>query len=455
MKKILLFLFVAVIAASCSKKNPKIILTLKADSEIPVDISDNLQEIRLEPNAEGKYEYEFKNNDYLISWLFIGNWPFQFYVEKDHDLEVTVEIGLDEKGNINLVNLASISPYYEKTNQYLFKYGRSTSLISSNEDFAMKEMDFYKNGQKIIKNFQANLEKQDLPVNFKTLEKEKIKHDILGPLSDHELGYKYLNKIKFEDYQISEEYKDLLISNFTDSEIVTGIMHNYWMSLSIFLEKALKIQGETIEENFQLRVEQCKKMFKNPKLLERIIFCEFVHYLSYDISKPTEEILNLTKVIKNKDLKKRLNNLLDQKNKIKKGKKAFNFTCKDINGKEYKLSDFKGKVVVIDLWATWCKPCMEVLPYFIEKQKQYSTRPVHFITLSVDKNEEAWKKKVKKMGLDKNSFIAIGSNNIMKAFGLSGIPATIIIDKDGHILDGHAKKANDPLFDTELNSYLQ
>ena len=451
MRNILLMLIMAV-SLSCSAKGTQLTITLISERELPVVISDN-GEVTLEPNSEGKYVYEFKDNDHLISWVFIGEWNCQFYLEKGHDLEITVEVGYDEKGNINAIAVPYVTPYYEKTYEYLLSHGSPLSLIEG-DDFAMKEMDFYKACQDIVTNFQNNLKNLDLPDKFKELEHEKIKYELLKVLVDHEIGYEFMNKINPEEYAMSDAYKELVLSGYEDKEVLTGIMHSYWMSLNMLFEKTLKLGGETLEENLILRIQKCKEMIKNPKLLDRVIFCEFAKYLSYNFAKPNKELIALGNEIKNKKLKKRFAELIDQKNKIKKGKKAFNFSCKDVNGKEYKLSDFKGKLVVLDIWATWCKPCMQGLPHFLKKQKEYNTKPVHFITLSVDKKVDAWKKKVEELGMTKNAFIATGSKALMKSFGLMGIPASIIIDEDGYILDGHAPRAEDPLYDATINSYL-
>src|SRR3954467_12431258 len=65
-----------------------------------------------------------------------------------------------------------------------------------------------------------------------------------------------------------------------------------------------------------------------------------------------------------------------------------NFTLKDMNGKDVKLSSFKGKVILLDFWATWCEPCKLEIPWFTEFQTRYAARGFQAIGVSVDDTVE-------------------------------------------------------------------
>ncbi len=106
---------------------------------------------------------------------------------------------------------------------------------------------------------------------------------------------------------------------------------------------------------------------------------------------------------------------------------------KDINGKTVKLSDYKGKVVVLNFWATWCPPCRKEIPGFIELQNQYGTKGLQFLGVALD---EEGLSKVKPY-VDKNPIsypILIGDPKGVARYGEMGaIPVTFIIDKKGVI----------------------
>jgi thiol-disulfide isomerase/thioredoxin len=111
--------------------------------------------------------------------------------------------------------------------------------------------------------------------------------------------------------------------------------------------------------------------------------------------------------------------------------KVLNFQFKTIDNKILDLSQFSGKVIVVDFWATWCPPCTKEIPHFIELQEKYKNE-VQFIGLNVGEKESEIKEFIKSMGI--NYIIGYSNENIEKSFGgISGLPTTFIIGKDGKI----------------------
>ncbi len=108
---------------------------------------------------------------------------------------------------------------------------------------------------------------------------------------------------------------------------------------------------------------------------------------------------------------------------------------KDVDGKEVTSEQFKGKVVVVDFWATWCGPCRAEIPGYVELQKKYGPEGLVIVGVSLDQAGPAVVKPfAAKMAI--NYPIAMGDEEIQKAFGgIEALPTTFLIDRDGQIRD--------------------
>jgi thiol-disulfide isomerase/thioredoxin len=117
-------------------------------------------------------------------------------------------------------------------------------------------------------------------------------------------------------------------------------------------------------------------------------------------------------------------------------KPALDFTLSDSRGADVSLSQFKGKIVYLDFWASWCSPCLDSFPWMDRMQKKYRNRNVVFLAINLDK-----KRKDAEKFLSNNpvSFaIAFDSDGkSAKAYQLEGMPSAVIVDKSGEIRHTH------------------
>ena len=117
-----------------------------------------------------------------------------------------------------------------------------------------------------------------------------------------------------------------------------------------------------------------------------------------------------------------------------KGKDAPDFALKDLDGKQVKLSDFRGKAVLLNFWATWCGPCQVEMPWFVDFQKQYGPQGLEIIGVALDDSgKDEIEKFAKKMGV--NYTVLQGQDDVGDAYGAVGLPTTFYIDRNGKIVD--------------------
>jgi thiol-disulfide isomerase/thioredoxin len=117
-----------------------------------------------------------------------------------------------------------------------------------------------------------------------------------------------------------------------------------------------------------------------------------------------------------------------------KGKVAPDFTLQDLDGKPVKLSDYRGKAVLLNFWATFCGPCKVEMPWLVELQKQYGPQGLQIVGVALDDSgKDTIQKYAKDMGV--NYTILQGQDSVGDAYGAVGLPATFYIDRNGKIVD--------------------
>jgi thiol-disulfide isomerase/thioredoxin len=133
---------------------------------------------------------------------------------------------------------------------------------------------------------------------------------------------------------------------------------------------------------------------------------------------------------------------------------APDWALKDLNGKTVKFSDFRGKVVILDFWATWCAPCRVEIPHFMELQKQYGPKGLAVIGISLDEQGPAVVKKfVKQFGV--NYPVVMGNQKVAEAYGgIIAVPTTFVIDRQGRIASQHMGYTDKATFEKEIQSLL-
>ena len=135
-------------------------------------------------------------------------------------------------------------------------------------------------------------------------------------------------------------------------------------------------------------------------------------------------------------------------------KAAPNFTLDDSQGRPIKLSEFQGKVVVLDFWATWCHGCMTEIPWFMEFQDKYKRDGLVVIGVAMD--DDGWKS-VKPFVVERkiNYRIVVGNQDLEKSYSVETPPVTLLIDREGKIAEVHAGMMEKEAFEREIQNLLR
>lgn len=144
--------------------------------------------------------------------------------------------------------------------------------------------------------------------------------------------------------------------------------------------------------------------------------------------------------------KKKEAELMAQLATLKPGDAAFNFSYPDRNGKLFSMKDLKGKVVLVDVWATWCGPCKAEIPYLKKLEEEMKGSNIQIVSISVDeaKDKEKWLKMIDVENLGGLQLFASGWGDLAKFYKIKGIPRFMIFDQEGRIVTVDAPRPSDP-----------
>ena len=136
------------------------------------------------------------------------------------------------------------------------------------------------------------------------------------------------------------------------------------------------------------------------------------------------------------------------------GRTAPNFSRMDLNHRKIELAAYRGKVVLLNFWATWCGPCLIEMPRFVEWQKQYGSQRFQVVGVSMDDTAPPVRTAYSRLQL--NYPVVMGDARLGAAYGgIFGLPVTYLIDGDGRIRARYQGAADLKIVESKINSLLQ
>ena len=133
---------------------------------------------------------------------------------------------------------------------------------------------------------------------------------------------------------------------------------------------------------------------------------------------------------------------------------APDFNLPQLDGGDLRLSAYRGKVVLLNFWATWCDPCREEIPHFVELQQRYASSGLQIIGVSMDDSSDPVRPFYQQFHM--NYPVVMGTAQTGALYGgILGLPITFLIDRDGHIYAKHIGATSAEVFEKDIRSLLQ
>ncbi len=272
----------------------------------------------------------------------------------------------------------------------------------------------------------------------------KMEYDSV-PLPKDFLGYMDTIAINIDKYWISDSYQD---------EVRNVVMQTYYN----LVKRAKQGGNEKLYSDIE-RYELAKMMVTGRATwtvrAELLDAC----FREMDSTVQREYQIFLAQC-PNPNIVNRLKANYAEKQIMAKGKKAPNLTATDLSGKTVSLSDFEGKIVMLDFWSSWCGPCLrELMMENAQKlEEKYTQKGIVFLKVNLDEKEENWTKT-----LDRLNIRSIGTHvhqagdfdsPVAKAYGITGFPTYLILDKKGIIIENVPPRPSDAKLAEVLDNIL-
>lgn len=447
MKKLIFYFSLWLAAISCQPKGPAIISAIikpahYTDYElywydgktfIPIKTDSTKTHFTIEITADTlnfiQIKGEFRTDD--DKWIY----SYPLYVSPGRKIELEIDLGDRLK---------------------------STALLSDDQDnLAINAYDTYHNEQLSLlwNNTPAPDQAESFLNNFQQQAKTILEtYQLTEDAKNYIIIGTYVNTLEFIewlDYLYAKTGKNMLPPNLTDKlpqpdKILNNAIALQFISSTSYIYNWLRKNSKDVEGQIQLLREN----FTDPAIREAMTYSILQSYVSNykyssDFDKDIKHLSEMASQLPDKGeaLLREFNN---KKNTLPNSPMP-DALLEDINGKIISFSDLKGKNLYVDFWASWCGPCCAEVPYLHQLEKQVRNPEVEFISISLDTNKKAWKKKMEKLKMSGKQYIVVGTE-LTDALNIRGIPHFMIYDKTGRL---HTYNALPPSAGESLKQKLE
>lgn len=442
MKRLAVLLAMAVSLAACGNGHERNIVlevdvTDQASKEVVLIYHDQILTVELD--SVGHAEFVIDDEDAVYARMC--HYPrvdqmMNVYLERGDRASVSFS-GKDFKGTFA----------FEGEMEPAVKYLNTVVLTAlPDEDYALPFDEYVKKLEKKEAEAVKLLEASGVSKagNFEEIEKGRIRYSYATQLLMYPLGHRFM--VQDMNYQPDQKYYDVLDTYVVADDLLADLDQYR----EFIAEAAHVLDADNRDETaaYPRAVAQMRFIadrFEAGKtrdvLLHRLANAYVTRFGIEDI----QDMENIYRTyVQDPVLVAKYDAAREKWNLASDGKPSPDFKGVDVNGKEYTLADFRGKYVYIDVWATWCGPCRQEIPYLKKLDEDYKDAQIVFLSLSVDQDKAKWEKMVKEQSMS-GVQLHIGQNSsFQQAYKIEGIPHFILLDREGRIID---KKMSRPSMD--------
>ena len=432
-----------------------VLFVISCKNQPPVDYALVKGTITNYPESKvyfGEKEIKVADNGMFSDTLRFENGKYKFQDPK-HRLDLYVENGFDLTINYDYVDYDNTFTLTGKgVDEYNYEIEKAKAIAEIDEEgkdvYKLEEADYkakfdafralLNNKVNALPNssqtFKTNQEKANTYYYIRKLEKFQKMH---GHYAEKP-GFKVSESF---DKVVNDEKAALDYDNeydFLNSKDYNALVTNYYVTKSIEENKS------DTSSSWKIDLLNVLETIKSEKIRNALAYKAAKDDIKFvtDIDAYYNKFMEIST---NEYHKKRVTSLYNKQLIIAKGAPSPKFVdYQNVKGGTSSLDDFKGKYIYIDVWATWCGPCKEEIPYLKEVEKKYHNKNIEFVSISIDKDKdkEKWAKMVKDLKLSGVQLRADKDfkSKFVKDYLINGIPRFILINPNGEIVKSIAPR---------------
>jgi len=448
----LLFVLIITITFSCKKEKDVTYLIFSGTIENP--IIDSLPIRDINNKTFGTIHLAKDNSFYDTLYVPKGYYSLNdrynvrsLFLNPSKNLKATIYY----KDNVSFLafqgNGANENNYLQQKNQLdndFKKVKNSKYFLNLNEEDFLKLFDSINSAKTKLLKSQINLDKDFMLYEVFSLENNKA--SLINSYRKWRGAF-----IDNKDFKVTKNfpnpYKYIDLSN----EKLLAHPH-YIQCLKGFI--AYKMEDAITEDESLTQLKTIDKEIKNQKIKDKLAY-EITKFGITQTKMLDEVYSKYMSIVKNEDFREEIEETYLNFKKISKGTISPTFELYDINDNLIKLESLQGKLVYIDIWATWCIPCVNKIPALKELEREFRNKDIQFVSICLKDSKEQFEKMVKEKELGGIQLFAPDENiSFFKEYFLSGIPRFILIDKDGKIIESNAFYPSNPKLKEQILEYL-
>lgn len=416
-----------------------VLLTGKIDNlkskEIVLMKTNRTYEKTILVNSDGTFRDSMKIKSGFYRLISDGK-KVNLYLENGYEIKILANAN-------KFKSSCKISGIGAGATNYLSTKGKISGKLRTGATsfYKLDETEFIKTAKEIKTTLNHVLDTmQGISENYKTLEYKNLNYSYLYQLAHFKKFNKNTNKVSLE---LDSGLKKIDLSSEEDYSFSSA----YYTLINDYYKNQIKELVKTDSLDMGLASMKTYAAISSQKIKNEMIYIAARMAISRtkSIDAFYETYINASTNKKNND---KITEMYQNIKKVSKYNVSPKFTdYENYAGGTTSLDDFKGKYVYIDIWASWCGPCLRQIPDLKRIESEYHNKNIEFVSISIDKKRDydKWRSMIEEKELGGVQLLANNSSNskFIKAYAIIGIPRFILLDPDGKIIDANAPRPTD------------